>query len=102
MEYTIFAFKNGPESVRRQLYRKLYGYSVKEVKYPGVLSKCNGLKLGAGAIIVNAAYRKAVEDVLTKLNVDFFTLTVSGDEQLLNKPNNAPAPNPELQTPKQL
>jgi len=86
-EYAIFAFKNGAASVRRQLYRKLYGYSAEGIKYPGILSTCNGLKLGAGAIILKAEHRKLVEDLFTQLKVDFFTLSVQGDDLLLNGKN---------------
>ena len=87
-EYTIFAFKNGMSSVRRQLYRKIYGYSAEGVKYPGLLSKYNGLKLGAGAIIVRSDCKQAFEDLMKQLQVEFFMLAVQGDELLLNGNNN--------------
>ncbi len=83
-EYTIFSFRDGKESVRRQMYRKLYGYSNKGVKYPGALSKCDGLKLGAGAIIVPTNCRQKFDDIFKNLSVEFFTLSVQGPELMLS------------------
>jgi len=95
-EYIILSFRDGAPGVRRQLYRKVYGYSLKGVKYPGLLSKCNGLKLGAGAIITPASCRQPFEEVLTSLKVEFFTLSVMGDEKLLDHKNNQNSANRQL------
>ncbi len=85
----IFSFKNGAPHVRRALYRKIYGYSAAGRKFPGLLSECSGLKLGAGAIIVASSCRKKVEDVLQKLGIAFSILPVHGSGQLLNNSNNS-------------
>lgn len=85
VEYLVFSFRNGKDSPVRKLYRKIYGFSAKGVRYPGLLSKCNGLKLGGGSLIIPAACGNAVTEALTASGTQFFVLKVLGAPCLLNE-----------------
>jgi predicted nucleotidyltransferase len=68
--YTILSWEKAGR-VKGALLNKLYGYRAGGKKYPGLLSKKNGMKIGKGVIMVPADQRDAFTSVLEKYKVNY-------------------------------
>lgn len=52
-QYTLISFENiKPNKKRIAIYRKLFGFTVGNKKYDGLIKNINGVKIGKGAILV--------------------------------------------------
>lgn len=55
---------------RGAFLNKVYGFSVKGKKYPGLIEKLGGRKTGKSSIMIPLEYRKELFDLITKYKVD--------------------------------
>ena len=53
------------------LLNKIYGYKVRGKRYPGILEKMGGTKLGHGTIMVPAEHKDVFISVLEKYKVNY-------------------------------
>ena len=74
--YTIVSWKS-PKN-RGALLNKLYGYTANHTRYPGLLEKNKGIKLGKATIMVPAQSKDSFIDVLEKYKVNYFRRDVWG------------------------
>lgn len=52
-QYTLFSFENiKPDKKRVAVFRKLFGFKLKNKAYPGIISKYGGIRAGKGAVLV--------------------------------------------------
>lgn len=52
-QYTLLSFENiKPDKKRISIHRKLFGFTVGNKKYDGLIKNVNGVKIGKGAILV--------------------------------------------------
>ncbi len=68
--YTILSWQT-PGKSKGALLNKIYGYSAGKKKYPGLLKKTGGTKIGGGTIMVPGKTREMFVDVLEKYKVDY-------------------------------
>ena len=51
--YVLFSFENiRPDKKRIVIFRKLFGFKIKNKTYQGLIEKINGIKIGKGAILI--------------------------------------------------
>ena len=68
--YTIFAWENlGKE--KGAFLNKIYGYKVKKKKYPGLLKKIGGKRLGKASIIIPAEKRDNITQILEGYKINY-------------------------------
>ncbi|MDP2926077.1 MAG: nucleotidyltransferase domain-containing protein [Nanoarchaeota archaeon] len=54
-QYTIFSFENiKPDKKRIAVFRKLFGFKIRNKEYPGMADKIGAIRLGKGALLVPA------------------------------------------------
>jgi len=52
-QYTLFSFENiKPDKKRVVVFRKLFGFKLKNKTYPGIIEKYKGISVGKGAVLV--------------------------------------------------
>ncbi|MFH1586096.1 MAG: nucleotidyltransferase domain-containing protein [archaeon] len=69
-QYTLFVLENiKPDKKRIAVFRKLFGFKIKNKVYPGDLDKINGIKLGKGMLLVSAEHSKKIKDYLKSKKV---------------------------------
>ena len=68
--YTILSIET-PGKSKGALLNKIYGYNIRKKRYPGLLEKYMGVKLGKAVIMVPAKNRSIFIDVLEKYNVNY-------------------------------
>jgi len=52
-QYTLFSFENiKPDKKRVVVFRKLFGFKLKNKTYPGIIEKYKGIRVGKGVILV--------------------------------------------------
>jgi len=52
-QYTLFSFENiKPDKKRVAVFRKLFGFKLKNKSYPGIIEKYKGISVGKGAVLV--------------------------------------------------
>lgn len=62
-QYVLFSFENiKPDKKRVLVFRKLFGFKVKDKVYLGLANKVNAVKIGKGAILVPIEYSQKVID----------------------------------------
>ena len=69
-KYCIFSFVDGPPNIKRNLYRKIYGYKAHGKKYTGLIKKLKGLRLGAGALIFHSKNCAEVKELFKELALE--------------------------------
>jgi|SRR3989338_2071719 len=67
--YTVLSWES-PKN-RGALLNKLYGYKVKNKRYPGLLQKANGIKLGKATVMIPAQNRDMFIDAMEKYKVNY-------------------------------
>ncbi len=75
--YTVLSWE-APGKAKGALLNKLYGYVAKGKRYPGLLEKKGGVKLGRATILVPARERGAFIGVLEHYRVDYSRRDVWG------------------------
>ena len=51
--YTLFSFENiKPDRKRVAVFRKLFGFKLKNKTYPGMIEKYKGIQVGKGAVLI--------------------------------------------------
>ena len=68
--YTILSWEK-PGKAKGALLNKIYGYKIRGKRYPGILEKFGGTKLGHGTIMVPAEYKDIFISVLEKYKVNY-------------------------------
>ncbi|MBI2971289.1 MAG: nucleotidyltransferase domain-containing protein [Candidatus Aenigmarchaeota archaeon] len=68
--YTILSWET-PGKSKGALLNKFYGYTARHKRYPGLLEKANGIKLGRATVMVPARSRGAFIDALEKYKVNY-------------------------------
>jgi predicted nucleotidyltransferase len=68
--YTILSWEASGKS-KGALLNKIYGYRAYNKRYPGLLEKSRGIKLGRAVIMVPAANRDVFIDTLEKYRVNY-------------------------------
>ena len=78
-QYALFSFENiKPDKKRISIFRKLFGFKMKNKKYAGLVEKINAIKIGKGTLLVPIEHvnelKKYFQDkkVVVKL-YDFWT-----------------------------
>ena len=66
---TLFSIENIKKN-KGALLNKLYGYKAKKKRYPGLIQKCSGSRLGS-AFIVSSEKKQLIVDAFKKYNVDY-------------------------------
>ena len=52
-QYTLFSFENiKPDKKRVVVFRKLFGFKLKDKSYTGLINKYKGIRVGKGAVLV--------------------------------------------------
>jgi predicted nucleotidyltransferase len=52
-QYTLFSFENiKPDKKRVAVFRKLFGFKLKNKTYPGIIEKYKGISVGKGAVLI--------------------------------------------------
>ncbi|MEK6935295.1 MAG: nucleotidyltransferase domain-containing protein [Nanoarchaeota archaeon] len=52
-QYTLFSFENiKPNAKRVAVFRKLFGFKLKNKIYPGIIEKYKGIQVGKGAVLI--------------------------------------------------
>jgi predicted nucleotidyltransferase len=65
-----------PEKKRVTVHRKLFGYSFRGKRYPGMLEKRGGQALSAGCIIIDAAFEREFLGMFSSLKISVKTRKV--------------------------
>ena len=68
--YTILSWE-APGKAKGALLNKIYGYKANKKRYPGLLEKYKGIKLGRAVIMVSAQSRDVFIDALEKYKVNY-------------------------------
>src|SRR3989338_953254 len=68
--YVIFSWENLGKS-KGAVLNKFYGYKIGKRRYPGLIEKIRGIKLGRGTIMVRSENRQIIIDVLEKYGIDY-------------------------------
>lgn len=68
--YTILSWEKSGKA-KGALLNKIYGYKIRGKRYPGILEKMGGTKLGHGTIMVPAESKDAFISVLEKYKVNY-------------------------------
>lgn len=68
--YTILSWET-PGKFKGALLNKIYGYKAYNKRYPGLLKKVKGIKLGRATIMVPAQNKDVFIDVLEKYKVNY-------------------------------
>lgn len=62
-QYVLFSFENiKPDKKRVAVFRKLFGFKIGNKKYPGLVEKVNGMRIGKGDVLVPGEYSKELEN----------------------------------------
>ncbi len=72
----IISWENLDIKNRGAFLNKVYGYSVGEKKYEGLINKWNAKKIGKSAILLPAQYKKKFMKILDKYKVDYRIISV--------------------------
>ncbi len=68
--HVIFSWENLGKS-KGSILNKFYGYKSGKKRYPGLIEKVHGKKLGRGTIMIPVKNKDAVMDVLEKHGIDY-------------------------------
>lgn len=83
-QYVIFSIENiKPEKKRVAVYRKLFGFQSGNIKYPGLIEKVQGKKIGKGVIIVPSDKNDELREYLKKKGISTRIYDVWSDDQLI-------------------
>lgn len=83
-QYIIFTFGNiTPESKRVIIHRKLFGFSTKKQKYPGLAQTLGISKLGKGSLLVKAEHVTELKELFKKNKVTVKLYDVWSDSELI-------------------
>lgn len=74
--YFIISWENLDIKNRGAFLNKLYGYSVGETKYKGLVKKWDAKKIGKSAILLPSKYKLDLFNILDKYKVDFKIIDV--------------------------
>lgn len=56
-QYTLFSFENiKPDRKRVAVFRKLFGFKLKNKTFPGIIEKYKGIRVGKGAVLIPAEH----------------------------------------------
>ena len=75
--YTIFSWEK-PGKAKGALLNKIYGYKAVNKRYPGLLKKHGGTKLGPATIMVPSSSRDLFSDIFKKYKVNYSRYDVWG------------------------
>ena len=82
-QYVLFSFeKIKPDKKRIAIFRRLFGFNRGKKKYPGLIDKINGVKIGKGSILIPAEHSQEIKKYFQerKVNVrvyDFWSDTAA-------------------------
>lgn len=64
-QYIMLSFENiKPEKLRVAVHRKLFGFKAGKTRYPGLIEKASGIRVGKGIILVPVEKMKEIKDYL--------------------------------------
>ena len=62
-QYTLFSFENiKPDNKRVAVFRKLFGFKLKNKAYPGIIEKYKGIRVGKGAVLIPIENVNAIKE----------------------------------------
>lgn len=70
--YSLFVFENiKPDKKRVAIFRKLFGFKMNKKKYPGLVERLHGVKLGKSAALIPIENAKEIKDYFYKKKINF-------------------------------
>ena len=62
-QYTLFSFENiKPDNKRVAVFRKLFGFKLKNKAYSGIIEQYNGIRVGKGAVLIPIENVNAIKE----------------------------------------
>ena len=78
-QYVLFSFENiKPDKKRISIFRKLFGFKIKNKEYQGLVEKLNAIRIGKGALLVPIEHANTLKSFFQEKKVvvklyDFWT-----------------------------